>query len=347
MTLKNSKSLLFNFLFAYLVNLGFACYFSKGVKTLYPSYLLVLILALGGLAIGGALSFLFVKKEEAKSGCTIYAIFQLIQGLLGFGLAYYLFHLPLKGSFVFPIATLINLLIWFFLSVELSVSLASILLSVFIAIGLSVVLRLNGVWGGLFYSLLLLNSFSFGFKNTNCSESKQMLFFKALCFGSMLAVGRGVIQYYLLQTNYDSLGVVITHPYTFVALFVGVFIPVIFWVMQKENAMNVYLQIILFGLFLPFLLGVFLHVRPFAGYLLGLVISSFMIGLLFVESDFFQSIVYGNFAVAIFSIPIFQKMSYLNRSNRIGLLAIFFAVFIVVYLFIKLFQRKNETLQTT
>ena len=49
----------------------------------------------------------------------------------------------------------------------------------------------------------------------------------AFCF-PLLAVARAAIQYYLLESNYASLGVVITHPYTFVALFAGIFLPGIY-----------------------------------------------------------------------------------------------------------------------
>lgn len=346
MNLKNSKKTLLIFLFTYLMNLGFACYFSKGVKTIYPSYLLVLILSLGGLSISYLLSS-FSKKEENRFSMLVFALFQLFQGLIGFAIAYFLFHLSFKESFIFPIGAILSLLIWYVLSLDLSFSISSIFLAVFIATGLALTLRLKGVWGGLCYGFILLNSFSFIFKNWNRSESTRELFFRAILFGSLLAIGRAVIQYYLVQTSYDSLGIVITHPYTFVALFIGILIPMIFGVIQKEKAMNFYLQLVLFGIFLPFLLGVFLHVRPFAAYLFGLVISGYMNGLLVVESDFVQPVVFLNFAVAIFSIPVFQEVSYVSRSNRLILLTGVFAVFIISYLFIKLFQRKNETLQTT
>lgn len=346
MNLKNSKKTLLVFLFTYLMNLGFACYFSKGVKMIYPSYLLVLILSLGGLSVGYLLSA-FSKKEEYRFSTFVFAAFQIFQGLIGFAIAYFLFHLSFKESFIFPIGAMLSLLIWYVLSLDLSVSISSIFLAVFIATGLALTLRLKGVWGGLCYGFILLNSFGFIFKSWNRSESTRELFFRAILFGSLLAIGRAVIQYYLAQTSYDSLGVVITHPYTFVALFVGIFTPMIFGEIQKEKVMNFYLQLVLFGIFLPFLLGVFLHVRPFAAYLFGLVISGYMTGLLRVESDFIQPVMFLNFVVAIFSIPVFQEVSYVSRSNRLMLLAAVFAVFIISYLFIKLFQRKNETLQTT
>ncbi len=346
MNLENSKKNLLVFLFTYLVNLGFACYFSKAVKTVYPSYLLVLILGIGGLFSGFLLSS-FSKKEESRLSTFVFAAFQLFQGLIGFAIAYFLFHLSFKESFIFPIGATLGLLIWYVLSLDLSFSISSIFLAVFVAIGLALTLRLKGVWGGLCYGFVLLNSFGFVFKSWSRSESTREFFFRAILCGSVLAIGRAVIQYYLVQTSYDSLGIVITHPYTFVALFIGILTPMVFGAIQKEKAMNFYWQLVLFGIFLPFLLGVFLHVRPFAAYLFGLVISGYMTGLRVVESDFVQPVMFLNFAVAIFSIPVFQELSYFSRSNRLMLLTAVFAVFIIFCLFIKLFQRKNETLQTT
>ena len=148
MNLKNSKKTILVFLLTYLMNLGFACYFSKGVKTIYPSYFLVLILALGGLSAGYLLSA-FSKKEAFRISTFVFAAFQLFQGLIGFAIAYFLFHLSFKESFIFPVGAMLNLLIWYILSLDLSFSISSIFLAVFIALGLALTLRLKGVWGRL------------------------------------------------------------------------------------------------------------------------------------------------------------------------------------------------------
>jgi len=323
---------------SYLIVLGLALFFAKGVKTLHPSHFLVLALAVLGLGTGGLFTLIFRQRNPVA-----FVIFQIVQGAVGFALARFVFNLNLVESCAFPLGALLALLTMLVLLSEVSLASSSILLTILLAGGLALALRLLGVFGGLIYTLALLNGFWFGMKNLEPSADRQGLWAKAMIFAAVLVAGRAAIQYYLLESNYASLGVVITHPYTFVALFLGICLPGIFWIMERERILPTALTIVLLGIVLPIVMGVFLHVRPMAGYLLGLTVASFMAALLFSGSEGLALLTYLNLGAVSLGLPLFKEISNLSRLVRLEILGGLFVVTVVFFLLLRLFQGRGQT----
>ncbi|MFO1519229.1 MAG: hypothetical protein U1F57_06165, partial [bacterium] len=234
MTAQNSNQNRAAYGIAYAVTLALTLYFAKGVKTIHPPHFLVLALALSGLALNGVFWAVFRKRAdgEAKGPCSMpVLIFQILQGAVGFAVSHYVFNLDWMVSLAFPLGALTAFAVFFAILSGFGDSVRSILTALLITGGLAVALRLEGVFGGLLFAIALLNGYLLGQKSLCSDPAKAELWGKALFYGSLVAVGRAAIQYYLLESNYASLGVVITHPYTFVALFAGIFLPGIYWLL--------------------------------------------------------------------------------------------------------------------
>ena len=125
---------------------------------------------------------------------------------------------------------------------------------------------------------------------------------------------------------------VITHPYTYLALFTGLFLPALGWATQKEKSLNPYLTLVLLGVALPLVLGIFIHVRPMAGFLLGMVTSSFLFGILFAETFFLGLLSYLSMAAVVWGLPLFKSLSNISRWVRLEILAGIFLVAIIIVL---------------
>jgi hypothetical protein len=267
-----------------------------------------------------------------------FVIYEILQGALGFAIGRFVFNLTPFESLAFPAGALLALLGFGIVMSGFSKAVSASLLAVFLAGGLAVALRLFGVFGGLLYGLTLLNGVALGRRNFAESAESSSLFGNALLFASLLAVARAAIQYYLLESNYASLGVVITHPYTFVALFAGIFLPGIYWLLERDRPVPVFVTMILLGLVLPIVMGVFLHVRPMAGYLLGIGVSSFMAGVLFTGSEGLGLVTYLNLGAVSLGLPLFKELSDLSRAIRLEILGGLLVLVVIFFLLFRLFQ---------
>src|SRR5215831_21277 len=221
MTPANSKKSCVALGFAYAANLALALYFSKSLTTLHSAYLLVLLLAGSGLALGAVFSFLTPKAATTSTfpKLLLALVFAVAQAAVAYAVAHYLFNLPWRSALAYNVGALVAWLVLALLTSRYPASINSLLAAVFLAGGLVVALRLQGVWCGLIYSLALLNSAQFGSRILGCDTAEGEFWERALFFGALLAAGRAALQYYLLQSNYAALGVVVTVPYSFVALF--------------------------------------------------------------------------------------------------------------------------------
>ncbi|MCC6273393.1 MAG: hypothetical protein IT572_07995 [Deltaproteobacteria bacterium] len=320
---------------AYAVNLAAALYFSKSITVLHSAYLLAAALALLGLAIGAGFSMAGGKGEGGSAAKLVVAlIFAAVHGAVAYALARYAFNLDWQTALAYPVGAAVAWIVFALLSCRYPQSLNALLAAAFLAGGLVIALRLGCVWAGLVYGLALLNSCLPGGKWLGRESAETEVWERALFFASLLAVGRAAIQYYLLQSNYASLGVVITHPYTYVALFAGVFLPALYWVSQRDRFCNPALALVLLGLVLPLALGVFVHVRPMAGFLLGLVTASFLLGILFTGTYGMGLLSYLGMAGATVGLPLFAKLSNLSRVARLEILGVIAVVLFLVLAFL-------------
>jgi hypothetical protein len=290
---------------------------------------LVILLAAASLGLCGI--FLLVSRNQKESSFVLFAVFQVLQAVLGYAVSRYVFNLSVSGSLLFPAGAGLSLLAYGALAGGFISSTASVLLSLFLAGGLAVGLRLHGVFGGLISTLALLNGFWLGSRLFASKPLNLQLWQRALFFAGLLAVARAAIQYYLLESNYASLGVVVTHPYTFVALFAGLLIPSIFGVIQRDQLLPWILNFLLLGVFLPVLLGIFLHVRPMAGYLMGLAAGSFIAGVLLEASYGVGWLTYLNLGVVTLSLPLFKELTNLNRMIRLEILGGVLVLAVIFY----------------
>src|SRR4030095_6077370 len=124
----HSKNL-YAFWFAYAVNGALGLYFAKGVKTLHPPHFLLLVLLLGGLLLG--LGFYAILKkgqgtEFKTSNLISFGAFQIVQGLLGFALCRFVFHLSLSASCAYSLGAAAGFLFYWILNSGLLVSSKSI-----------------------------------------------------------------------------------------------------------------------------------------------------------------------------------------------------------------------------
>src|SRR4030095_3424064 len=332
------------FWFAFAANAALGLYFAKGVKALHPPHFLLLGLLLGGLLLGLAF-FAILKKgqgvESKSSNLIPFAAFQIVQGLLGFALCRFVFHLSLSASCAYPLGAAVGFLFYWILNSGLLVSSASMALSLVGAFAFALSLRLLGVFGGLLFAGALLNGFYPGLKSLGEKPVEKDLWTKALFFTALLAAARAAIQYYLVESYYASLGVVITHPYTFAALFAGFLIPPMAAILVRDRLMPKALVLILFGILFPLALGIFIHVRPMAAYLLGLSAGSFLSGIIFLSSLTAGVMVYLSLAAVAFSLPLYQDLIHLSRVMRLEILGGVFFLTVIFFLLFRLFQAKR------
>lgn len=322
---------------ALLLGLGF--YFSKALKTLHPPFYLFVGLGLGGFLVSGILGA-FTRPGPFSSLSML--VFQLIQGGVGFALGRYYFNLPLEDSLCFPAGAALGFLLWISLKTSASYSFSALVFALFIASGFAISLRLGEVPGSILYSLALANSFFVGFKGFEIDSRERELWGRALFYTAILAASRAVLQYYLLESNYASLGVVITHPYTFVALFIGIFSPLFFYFAEKEGGLPQWLLLIMMGIVLPFGIGFFAHVRPLAGFLMGILAASFMVGILLTRKSWIGWGTLLSLAISVVGLPYFQQWLNLERNLRLQVLAGMFGGALILYLFTRLFARSEK-----
>ncbi|HEX5033205.1 MAG TPA: hypothetical protein VFW62_01880 [bacterium] len=334
MSLSNRKISLGALAFAYLVNLAGALYFTKTITTLHSAWLMTFLLAGVGLALGFGFSLL---SESASAGTrlVIALIFAAVHGLLAYALAHYYFQLPWQAALSYPVGAAVSWIVFALLLCRYPTGISAVLAAAFLALGLIVALRLGGVWGGLVYSFGLLNSAIPGNRWLEArDEVAGELWRRAIFFAALLAAGRAAIQYYLLQSNYATLGVVVTHPYTYIGLFAGIFLPALLWVATRERWLHPALILVLLGVIFPLALGVFIHVRPFSAYLLGLVTASFLFGLLFVDTYAMGILAYLNLGAGVFGLPLFAKLSDLSRVARLEILGVLTIVLFLILAFL-------------
>jgi len=320
--------------FSYLVTLGLAIYFSRGVSgSLHSPWILAVALGVGGAVLGGIFWFLFKGKMEASTGWGAlipFKTFALIQAGLGFAVAKYVFNFAWDDALAFPAGAIVAYFVFFLLMNTSASAWARYLAAGFIASGLVIGLRLNGIFGGLLYALALLNGACLGMAGFKTDEQKH-LWGKALVCGAFLAAGRAAIQYYLLQAGYANLGVVVTMPYTFVALFAGFFLPVAMPSLEKERPFPLAILIVLLGILVPLTLGVLIHIRPMSAYLFGLVVSGFAVGILTDASAWVAFVGYLSAATAVLGLPLFRDFANLSRVTRLEVLGGLFLLAIILY----------------
>ncbi len=307
--------------FSYLLLLGCSLYFSKGLHSVPSSTFLVLILSGSGLILATLL--LIASRRSSISGTTpwfLYLLFSVLQGGLGFFIAWKFFSLPIGVASAFPVGALGASLSLIALEIGSSPQMRGLGVAALLALTLTLGLRLAGVWGGLIAGLAVLNGFWLGWMILREKPEARSLWCQATSFFALLCVGRAAIQYYLLQSNYATLGVVITHPYTYAALFAGCFLPFLAWAVDQEKILKSPLRILFLGILLPLSLGIFFHVRPMGAYLLGLVTTSFLLGMIFANPWGILSTSYCNLASVVWGLSLFQKLNNLSRVSRIQIL---------------------------
>jgi hypothetical protein len=321
-----SKKIHLLFVWGYALVLGAALYFAKAMGTVHSPIYLVLLLAGLGLGLGLGL------RPLLSRGLIVFLLFELLQGGLAFIFARFLFAWPWQGSLAYPAGALMACLaLWMVRGRENSNFLA-LILGAFLAGGLVVTLRLAGIPGGLAYTLALLNSYYPGAKLLSDDKESKGLWIRALFLTALLAVGRAVIQYYLVESQYANLGVVITHPYSYVALFGGLVLPFLAVSCSREKILAPALWVPLLAVIVPLSLGVFVHVRPMGGFLLGLVTAGFLTGLLFEEIVALGLLQTLAMATVTLALPLFKHFSDLSRVVRLEILAGLLVVAVVVYL---------------
>ncbi len=321
-------------LLSFLVLLGTALYFSKAASTLHPGYLMVLGLTALGILFQVIYRFAIGSPKDATtySALVMPTVFQILHGALAFVLVYYLFQGGWKLSLTYPLGVFLSLKAIGTIRLDISERWRSFLLAGLLAVGFAIALRLGEIPGGLLYALGLFGSKLIGWSFFAQDEGRQTLWTRALIFTALLAVGRGAIQYYLVMSNYANLGVVITHPYTYAALFAGIFLPVWFWLNDEEALLPNWATVILLGVALPFTLGILIHVRPLAGFLLGLVSSGFIVGMILAPSWAMVVAAYLALATSVFALPLFQTWANWSRNLRLILVAGLFLCVALIFL---------------
>ncbi len=328
--------------FSYLLLLGCSLYFSKGLSTVPPSTFLVLILSASGLILGTLL--LIASRRNSVSGAHswfLWSLFSILQSGLGFFIAWKFFSLPIGVACAFPVGALGASLSLIALEIGTSTQMRGLGVAALLALTLTLGLRLAGIWGGLVAGLAVLNGFWLGWVMLREKTEARLLWCQAMAFFVLLSVGRAAIQYYLLQSNYATLGVVITHPYTYAALFAGCFLPFLSCTLDQEKILGLPLKILFLGILLPLSLGVFFHVRPMGAYLLGLVTISFLMGLSLSKPWSLLPIAYCNMASIVWGLSLFQKLNNLSRISRIQILTGLFILVLGVVLALKHFSIKK------
>ncbi|MGH7830020.1 MAG: hypothetical protein ACREP8_07555, partial [Candidatus Binatia bacterium] len=210
-----SKNALARFACAYLWTLALALYFAKAIGGTPPAYYAVLALA----GMGLILNFVFILLAgkgpvHATQAWLLFALFTILQGTLGVLIEQYGFRWGWLPSLDYSAGAVVGLWVFWAQRAAIPRLLASLLGLSFLAVGVAIALRLGGVLGGLLFTLAILNGFWLA-RKLSTSQAEAALPVERLVLATvLLATGRAVIQYYLLESNYANLGVVITHPYT-------------------------------------------------------------------------------------------------------------------------------------
>jgi hypothetical protein len=314
------------FVWGHGLALGAALYFAKAMPTIHPAVYLVLLFTEVGFVLGLAL------RPMMTRGMHMFLLFQVLQGGLAFVFAKFLFGLPLQESLAYPAGALMAYIALWMVRDRTVSNFQTLILGAFLAGGLALALRLGGIPGGLAYGLAVLNSYFPGTKILSDATEAQGLWKRALFLTALLAVGRAAIQYYLVQSNYAHLGIVITHPYSYVALVAGLVLPFLAVSCGREKILSPALWVPWLGILLPLALGIFLHARPMAGFLLGLVTAVFLAGLLYEEIiplGLLHNLCIGS---AVLALPLFRKFSDLSRVIRLEILAGLLVLAVLIYL---------------
>jgi hypothetical protein len=284
-------------------------------------------------AVGLGTGFLLSKitaKEPRENNFIPMALFTAIQGGLVFALAHFLFRISWLPALAFPAGALVGFAAWMMLGAGFRPLLAALLGAALIAGGLAIGLRLEGVPGGVLFGLALLNGAGLG--GATLPEEKRNEWYRWMAFGAFLVAGRAAIQYYLWTSGYAELGVVVTHPYTFLALFAGLFLPLLYPALEGEELFPNTVLLVLAGVVAPLALGVFIHVRPMAAYLFGIVASVFAAGIL-LKSPFRVAVLgYLSLAAGCAGLPLFRQLSNLSRTVRLEILGGIFLLSVIFYL---------------
>lgn len=321
---KKSTHLLFTW--GYLLVLGGALYFAKAMPGVHKTTYLVLLLAVTGLVLG------ILFRVLLSRGSVLFFLFQILQGGLAFVFAKFLFGQPLQESLAYPAGAVAACFAFWLLNSGTGSNFGILILGAFLAGGMAVDLRLAGIPGALLFALALLNSFYPGDRALSERVPAQRLWIRAIFLTALLAAGRAAIQYYLVQSNYANLGVVITHPYTYVALVAGLVLPFLAVTCTREKILAPAFWIPLMGVLIPLALGVFFHVRPMAGFLLGLVTAVFLAGLLYDELVALGLLQTLAMLGVVFALPLFKHTSDWSRIIRLEILAGLLVLAVLFYL---------------
>jgi len=309
-TLKNSKAELFAVLASLLLVFWVAFEFGKGAKVLWPNYMSPLILLF--LSFGSAaLISLFFKKSLKP-----FIAYALVVGSLGFALLFWGAHFTWQQALCVPLAAGTVVLLAG-LAGRVGLSLVSLFELAFLAGTLVLALRLGGILGASFYGIVLISSFFIFSAQDNLKTFGAQLAFSV----GLLVIGRAAIQYYLLQSGYASLGVVVSVPYSFLLLFLGFALPLVLQRLSAEGECSWLLWGVV-SLLLPLSLGFIFHSRALAAYLLGLVSSGFIVFVLWRVPLRLGYFVYLNLILACAALPYFVQYSYLGRLPRVGILTL-------------------------
>jgi len=320
---------------SYLIVLGLAVYLSRGLPTLHSPYLLIAIYAVLGLGLSFALKAMVKNADgEGWSAVAPFLVFALVQGGVGYAVARYAFNLPTLSSLAYPLGGVLAFFGYYLLRLHPLSVFAGWVIAGFYAGGLAVALRLGAIQGGLFFGIGLLNAYFLG--KHALGEAPGIRWGFGLGFAGLLVAGRAALQIYLMESGYGSLGVVITHPYTFAALFAGLALPWMFREMEAEKCLPSLLSLLLLGVLLPWVLGIFIHVRPIGAYLMGLVFSSFVVGLVYSPSFNLALLAYLNLAAANVGLPWFRDLAKLSRWTRLEVLGgLLLVVLVIAFLSIR------------
>lgn len=322
-------------IFSYVVILGLGIYFGWHVDGVMPRYFLLLCLAAVGLLIGAVLMAMAssaVKNLQTPSPMPIW-LQAVLQSGLGFVLGFYVFKLTWMNALIFPIGAVTAAVVWTAIRIGNRPALASLVSAMLIASAFAISLRVGGIQGSFLFGLGMLNAGLLGATLLLNQDEQRSQWARALIFGAFLVAGRAAIQYYLLSSNYATYGVVVTHPYSFVALFAGLFIPIIYTQLEDERSLPKAIIWIALGILLPLCLGIFFHARPMAAYLFGVVVAGFAVGVIRGGSLGVTVLGYLTLAAICFGYPLFKETTNLSRTFRLEILGGIFLVCVIGYLF--------------
>jgi len=330
------------FILIYLSLLFLSCSFSKNIKALFPPFYFILSLSLGGMLLNLLLSGLMALSKDSLGAFfkhLLLFVFCLLQGLMVCALSAWVFRLPASYCIVFSLVSFVSFMAVLLLP-RLPQVLCFILASILGALLLTVSLRIGGVFLSLASSFLFLNLLPLSLKLV--SDDHRKAWMNILSFWGLLFLARAVIQYYLIHSGYESLGVVISQPYTFAALFAGVAVAYFFDAFREvENFPRLALAVFL-ALVFPSVIGFVFHARPLAGYLMGLSISAYFMGLFKKENEDLILLTLLSFLFLSFGVDLFK--SSLTQTRTVSLIILSGGVLVSLVYFSILFfvtQRKK------